>query len=319
MGFFKSFFSGEKDTPEMEKQKNDQKNFDLFKYDGIRALRMGRVPFAIKCFTEALKIQDDAEIRNNLVQAYIQSGNLDEARQLLEQMTTLEENPTASLLSLASVCYMQEDYLAMADAAQKAIAAENENATAYYLLGKALDGQGDSLMSIAHLTKAIALKEDFTEARLKRAEVLTKMHQYTEALEDIDSILSQIPDAENALLLCGKIKEATKQLDAAENCFKRMAEINPFNEQAYLCLGQLYISQNRLTEAIDLFDEAIELNPNSAKAYHERGHAKLLNGDKEGAAEDLKKELELNPEEINAFNGQFNNQTIGRQTDVLGL
>ena len=31
--FFKSFFSGKSETPESEKQKNDQKNFEIFKYD----------------------------------------------------------------------------------------------------------------------------------------------------------------------------------------------------------------------------------------------------------------------------------------------
>ena len=35
--FFKSFFSGKSETPESEKQKNDQKNFEIFKYDGLRA------------------------------------------------------------------------------------------------------------------------------------------------------------------------------------------------------------------------------------------------------------------------------------------
>lgn len=33
--FFKSFFSGKSETPESEKQKNDQKNFEIFKYDAL--------------------------------------------------------------------------------------------------------------------------------------------------------------------------------------------------------------------------------------------------------------------------------------------
>ena len=52
--FFKSFFSGKSETPESEKQKNDQKNFEIFKYDGLRAQRMGRPDYAVKCFIEAL-------------------------------------------------------------------------------------------------------------------------------------------------------------------------------------------------------------------------------------------------------------------------
>ena len=52
---------------------------------------------------------------------------------------------------------MMEDYPAMADAAQHAIRIEEGNAMAHYLLGKANNEQGDGIMSIAHLTKAIVL------------------------------------------------------------------------------------------------------------------------------------------------------------------
>ena len=137
MGFFKSFFSGKPANPEEEKQKNNQKNFEIFKYDGMRAQRMGRADYAIKCFTEALALQEDFETMGYLAQVYIQSNELDEAHQLLERMIRIEPEHTSTLLTLANVCYMQEDYAAMAEAAQKAIAIEEGNAMAHYLLGKA--------------------------------------------------------------------------------------------------------------------------------------------------------------------------------------
>ncbi len=66
-------------------------------------------------------------------------------------------------------------------------------------------------MTIAHLTKAIALKDDFIEARLMRAEALLKMKQYKETMEDIDAVLAQNPEEETAILLRGKVKEANGQ------------------------------------------------------------------------------------------------------------
>ena len=288
MGFFKSFFSGKSDSPANEKQKNEQKNFEIFKYDGMRAQRMGRTDYAIKCFTEALAIQEDFETMGYLAQVYTQTS-------------------------------MQEDYPAMAGAAKKAIEIEEGNAMAHYLLGKADNGQGDGIMCIAHLTKAIVLKDDFIEARLLRAEALVQMQQYKEAMEDIDTILAQDPEDESAILLRGKIEEATGDKEKAESSYQKVTELNPFNEQAFLYLGQLYITQNKLAEAIELFTEATELNPNFAEAYHERGRAKVLNGDKEGSAEDMKKGLELNPKEIQNFNGQYGNQPGGSTGNILGL
>ena len=69
--FFTSLFSSSKSEDTAEgKAKNDQKNFDILKYDGIRAQKIGQVAYAIKCFTEALNIQEDFETMNHLVSAY---------------------------------------------------------------------------------------------------------------------------------------------------------------------------------------------------------------------------------------------------------
>ena len=295
--FFKSFFSGKSETPESEKQKNDRKRFEIFKYDGLRAQRMGRPDYAVKCFTEALAIEEDFETMGYLSQLYIQTGETEKARELLEKMAIMEPHVTNTFLTLANVCFIQEDYKAMEEAASKAIAIEKGNAVAHYLLGKARKGQDDDLMTIAHLTKAIALKDDFIEARLMRAEALLKMKQYKETMEDIDAVLAQNPEEE------------------AEADYQLVTEVNPFNEQAYLYLGQLFINQKKLTEAISLFDEAIELNPNFAEAYKERGRAKLLNGDKDGSVEDMKRSLELNPKDEASLNGEFKN--LGPKQEAL--
>lgn len=313
--FFKSFFSGKSETPESEKQKNDQKRFDIFKYDGMRAQRMGRLDYAVKCFTEALAIEEEFETMTYLSQLYIQLGEVEKARELLEKMAAMEPEIVTTFLSLANVCYIQEDYKAMEEAATKAIAIEEGNAIAHFLLGKARKGLDDDIMTIAHLTKAITLQDDFIEARLMRAEALLHMKQYKEMMEDIDAVLAQNPEEETAILLRGKVKEANHQEEEAEADYKLVTEVNPFNEQAYLYLGQLYIAQKKLPEAIGLFDEAIELNPNFAEAYRERGRAKLLNGDKDGSVEDMKKSLELNPKEEASVNGEFKN--LGPKPEAL--
>mgnify|MGYP000584482233 CR=1 FL=1 len=88
--FFKSFFSGKSETPESEKQKNDQKNFEIFKYDGLRAQRMGRPDYAVKCFTEALAIQEEFETMGYLSQLYIQMGETAKA-DLSDKMLSLSD------------------------------------------------------------------------------------------------------------------------------------------------------------------------------------------------------------------------------------
>ena len=320
MGFFKHLFSGKSQSPEVEQQQSAHKQFEVFKYDGMRAQRMGQADFAIKCYTEALNLEPDFETMGYLASLYIQRGRLPEARELLEKQIKAEPSYTESYLTLANVCYMQEDYTAMAEAAQKVIAIEAGNATAHYLLAKADDGMNNPLMSIAHLTQAIVLKDDYIEARLLRAEALLKMGQLHEADEDIQMVLQSDAENENALLLRGRAKQMEGNDTAAEEDYLHLIALNPSNEQAYLALGALYINAKAYDKAIALFNEAIEVNPQFANAYHERGRAKLLSGDKEGAAADMKSALELNPLEVERLNGAFSNQEQeSPRINILGI
>ena len=67
MGFFKSLFGGKSEDPVEEKEKQIQKEFEILKYDGIRARRLHRMDYARKCFEEAIKLQDDFEPSRPLI------------------------------------------------------------------------------------------------------------------------------------------------------------------------------------------------------------------------------------------------------------
>ena len=63
MGFWNSLFGGET-NPEEEKRAADERNFDLLKYDGVKAMRIGQYEYAVKCFEKALETKEDAEVRD---------------------------------------------------------------------------------------------------------------------------------------------------------------------------------------------------------------------------------------------------------------
>ena len=59
MGFFKSLFSSQPKEPANEGgRKIEEKNFDILKYDGVRAQKIHKLAYAIRCFEEALNIQE---------------------------------------------------------------------------------------------------------------------------------------------------------------------------------------------------------------------------------------------------------------------
>lgn len=308
--FFTSLFSSSKkneDTVE-EKVKNDQKKFDILKYDGVRAQKMGQVAYAIKCFTEALNIEEDFETMNYLVSAYSMANETGKALDVLNRMVELEPEHVNTLLTRVSVLFMlDKDQEVIADC-MRVIELDASNHLPWFLMAKAKRTTGDPLGAVADLTKAIALKDDFTDAYLLRAEILLAMKQGKEALPDIEKAISLAPEEETTYLVRGKIHESLGDLEAAAADYQQALDLNPFNEDACILKGTLLITKEQLDEAIAFFDDAIDIKPDFAKAYAERGRAKNLKGDKEGAFDDLKKSIELNPEgeEAKKFEGQHN-------------
>ena len=302
MGFLSSLFGGNKDT-----ESKKEKDFDILKYDGIRAQRIGKLTYAIKCLKEAIDIQEDLEAMNHLATIYTQVNQMDEARSIVVRMTEIAPEEPIHYLSLANLCYMMEDYQDMDEACRKALAINDQIPVAYYLSAKAAIGLKNGIQAIATLTKAIMLKEDYTEAYLLRAEVLWSMRQAKGAMEDIEKLLTMNPEDESALLLKAEITAANGDATQSMDLINEVLSMNPFNEMAYLLKGNLFLALKETDKAIEVYNEAIELNPDFAQAYHERGRAKLEKGDKDASMEDMKKAIELAPQSGAAISGQYNN------------
>ena len=302
MGIFSSLFGGNK-TPE----ENKEKNFDILKYDGIRAMRIGKLTYALKCFEEATAIKEDLETMQHQANTYVRMNRMDDARKLMERMTKLAPDQPLVFQSLASLCYMQEDYQAMNEACQKALALNDQDPSTYFLSAKAAVGLSNGFQAIAMLTKAIMQNEEFVEAYQMRAEILWAMRQAKDANDDIEKLLAMNPEDESALLLKGEILAVGGQEEEALALIAQVLELNPFNEKAYLLKGNYFLAKKEFDKAIEVYDDALEINPNFAQAYHERGRVKLAKGDKQGSMEDMKRAIELAPEQGAAIDGEYNN------------
>jgi tetratricopeptide (TPR) repeat protein len=269
MGFLDKLFGRNTQADDSQKKKD----FDILKYDGIRALHIGKTVYAAKCLEEAVALQPDAEAYARLSEAYRRLDREEDGRQAIQQALALApQSPTLLFL-----------------AAQDDLATHHE------------------LDAVVKLTQAIAQKDDFTEAYQLRAQVLWGMKQAKEAMEDVEHLLALDANDDQALTLKGRILSATGQTDEALELFRRVLTVNPFSDEAYLGMGAIHLANKEYDAAIAVYDEAIEINPQFAQAYHERGRAKLLKGDKEGSVEDIKQAMTLAPEKAAAVNGEFNN------------
>lgn len=286
MGFFKSLFKAKADDPVSEQEKKEQKEFEILKYDGIRAHRMHRMDYARKCFEEAIKLQDDFETYAQLVQLLFETGDFQAALEPLNHMAKAEPQIAETFISLATVHFMLENFQEMADNAQLAIDKAPDNIQAYYLKGKAMQGLAQENEAVRLFTQAIDLQSDFAEALLLRGQIYLRQAKLTEALADAEAVIASGKEVESGLLLRGSVKEVENQSEEAESDYRQVLELDPFNQQAYIYIGKLYMKNERYTDAISIMDDAIEVCPVFAQAYEVRAEARNLSGDAEGAAKD---------------------------------
>ena len=306
MGLFSSFFSSA--IPEEDnKQKGNLQNFDLLKYDGIRALRINKPAYAVKCFKEALKIQQDLEIMKYLMTSYNALDMHDEALETLNDMVATGEEQANSLLMRANFLYMNEQYVECAADCEQIIEIEPENFTANFLLAKTEQNTGDLTKAICHLDQAININEDFIEAYTLRADIYLAMERGNDALVDIEKVIALEPEDETAYLLRARTYELLGNKQASLLDYQLVLDLNPFNEDAYMPAGRLLMAAERYDDALALFNEATENIENFAEAYAARAAVKHQIGDHEGALadEETAKSLDIDKFETPDENPNF--------------
>lgn len=277
MNFFKALFGGKEEKPEDKKKAEEEKNFDVLKYDGVRALRSGQHDYAIKCFTHALQMKEDLEIRDYMSQAMIRADMLPEAYDNLLKIAEAQPDNIQVYIRMANVCYMMENYTAMGEACEKAILIDPNNTEATFLYARACIGHSDTTNAVAMLTKAISLKDDYAEAYLLRGETLLAAGETEEADADALWLLEHTQDNEDVLVLKARIERA----------------------------------KGNTGKAIEYYEKVIDVNPFHADAYRERGELRLAAGDEKGGNEDIEHAAEL----ANNGNGDADGENISKKVD----
>lgn len=264
MNLFKKLFGEHHDETGEKETENKEKNFDVLKYDGVRALNMGQYDYAIKCFRHALEINDDLEIHDYLSQALIRNNELLPAYKELQILADAEPDNQNIFIRMANVAFMTEDYDAMADSCRKALDISKDNPVVYQLYARAYRGTGDFVNALAMANKAIELDDKYVDAYELRGEILLEMNDINGADEDAKWLLEHTENDEDVFLFKARVERARENYKEAIQYYNKVTDVNPFR----------------------------------IEAFRERGAVKLAMGDKEGADEDGRKLLELNPNEL---------------------
>jgi len=115
------------------------------------------------------------------------------------------------------------------------------------------------------------------EIYLSVAQVYSQAKQYGKAEEAVNQALShgaKPEDQEYAHFMLGSIYERQKKYDLAEDQFKKVLVVDPFNASAANYLGYMLADQGvRLEESVKYIQKALELDPNNGAYLDSLGWA----------------------------------------------
>jgi len=263
MGIWKALFGGSEESPEQEKKTKEESQFELFKYDGMKALRMGQLDYAVKCCERALELHDDAEVRDTLAQTLVRQGHLEEAMDHYMKLAVMAPENEALLLQMAHLAYMQEDYGHMAALCDRVISLNADNAQAHYQRAQAYLGTKDEVQAVDQLNMSIRLADDMYSSYLLRGQTLLDMGDVAGADADALFLLEHVGEQEDVLMLKAKIEKTKGDLQQTILIYNKVIDQNPFHIDAYKERGQVYQELGDQQHAMEDMEKVMELDPQS--------------------------------------------------------
>ena len=315
MSFISNLFSNKKDKEQAEKDKN----FDMFKFDGVRAQRMGKNKYAEQCFLKALEIKEEYETLFYLANLYIANGMDNDAINAIERMMKCEPDIITPYEMAAQVMLRNNMPEKAEDYILKALQTDSNNAELLCFLASAEAESGKYEEAIRDASKAIAIKEDFIDALIFRAGTYLKQGDSRNALTDAERVMQLDENNESAIKLTAEIYSAECRKEEAVEMFDKMILLNPYNSEAYSGKARILTEEGKAEAAKDVLDEAIDINPAEADLYKARAEAKSKLGDEKGSEEDMAKCKELSDAEKEKANDLTDKEKKTEFDNIIGI
>jgi tetratricopeptide (TPR) repeat protein len=153
-----------------------------------------------------------------------------------------------------------------------------ENISSLLEYGNTYFSKNDFEKASISYDKAITLDKNNGIAWYKKANALSELGKYNEAIECYDEAIRLNPNNADAYNNKGTIFSELNNYDEAIECYDEAIAFTKNDDIIYYNKANALSELGKYDEAIECYDEAIRLNPNNADAYNNKDHAlfKLL-------------------------------------------
>ncbi len=258
-----------------------------------------------------------------------QIGALDEARQLVNQITNKAPDFLPAWMLSAKIAFSKQKYQEAASLLENVFSQDSENIDARMLQAQIWLGQNevrkatDSLEKLSKaypgipgipyqlatlylrqnkfeeaanaLKRAITLYPDYVEAILLLAQLEIRSGDTQSAIPAVNDLLKKRPGLLPAQLILAEAYHAAGRLDDAVAVLQAQISTASPNAQSYYMLGLIFRQQNKNDEARQAFEKARTIAPDNVATLDQLVQIDIAAKDFAAATEKAQKELERVP------------------------
>lgn len=224
-----------------------------------------------------------------------QAGDLKGAEPLYREVLAAEPENAEAWYLLALVCQSTSRPDEALACYQRALAARPDHAEAHNSLGILLARLGKPEEAAASFEKALAIRPDMAPAHNNLGNVLKEMLRTEPALEAYRHAVRLKPDFAEAHNNLGNLLREQGQFAEAATCCQEAARLRPTFADAHNNLGGALAGLGKLNEAIPCYREALRLRPDFVEALTNLGAALAEQRKPEEAEPYLRQAVQLRP------------------------
>ncbi|MBR1792421.1 MAG: tetratricopeptide repeat protein [Bacteroidales bacterium] len=273
-----------------------EKDHELYFQRARMLMQVGKVNDAISDLVVATQLKNDnPDYYLLLADAYFANGDVEHSYSTLGKVLELDANNQEAILKQGEIAYYSRDYDRAMENLSKVTAKEPNNKTALSLKSFIYKEKGDTANAIVLLRKVCDLYPDYGLA-FEELGVLYSMHQSPLAVEYLTTAIRLDPQNINAIYALAMFYQETGQMDAAEETYKQLLDVDPNNMYAWHNRG--YIELFHYADyplAIEYMTRALQCDSLFIEARVNRGCAYELSGDKISAERDFRIALQQRP------------------------
>ena len=208
----------------------------------------------------------DAQVMKNYVQLLIIKNRWDEARKLNDAVLKVRPYDVDSLIERAQIQIGEGNPSDAVQTLQTAIKNEPRSGLAYYHLGRAFEGTGNTIQAGSAWQNAIRYRPDLVEAQRALANLALHQANMSELERYSSQIINLQPASVDGYALRAFSYIQRGKFSRAQPDVLKAIEVGGSSPMGYVQMGNLMLAQKNYREAVRAYQQALERQSESSEA-----------------------------------------------------